>query len=292
MNVEWQKLFKNKMTYLSLIALQVIALLAIWKGAAYFSEEYDLAARLYHDYPDALALFSSHQYWVGLSDTFFSSFYYFVFPLLVSLPVVDSFYKEKATGYLNFELLRVSRRAYFAKKFLFVFVSSFFIFTIPLVLSMLFANAMSGNWNFESYSTAYSKLINGTAALPDTNIFFSQEKLLFSELLQSSVYLYILVYYFIGGLFAGVYACFGLAVSLFLNNRYLILFIPMSIYLGMWTIFTLLGLLAWDPFNFLDPRQPVSKLSYASMIVMFGLLLAVTITTYFIGVKRQRDVFA
>lgn len=63
------------------------------------------------------------------------------------------------------------------------------------------------------------------------------------QTMEISPYLYFLVYLLIGGLYAGLYTAFGLASSLYMKNRYLILFTPFSLYIGYWIIFSLLGFL-------------------------------------------------
>lgn len=132
MIIEFKKLVKNKVSYISIGSLLLIVIAAVWSGTGEFQEEHALIQRLYHDYPDALALVSPHQYWIGLSDVFFSSLYYFLFPLLISLPIVDTIYNEKMSGQLSYGFIRMSRTSYFSRKIGFAFVASFLFFVIPL----------------------------------------------------------------------------------------------------------------------------------------------------------------
>lgn len=289
MLIELKKLVKNRITYISVGSLLLIVIAAVWSGESEFQDERALNQRLYQDYPDALTLVSPHQYWVGLSDVFFSSLYYFLFPLLIALPIVDTIHKEKRSGHLHYELIRMSRFSYFSRKILFVFIASFLFFVTPLIIGILLLNVMTGKWDFSDYAQVYNKLSGGTAVLAD-NVLSSQLKVLFSDYMGVSPYLYITVYYVIGGLYAGVYTCFGLSASLLINNRYLILFMPVCLYLGCWIVFSLLGLLAWDPFNFLDPRQPVNGLSYLPFIIDFSVLLFITVFLYIVGVRKYSDV--
>jgi len=62
MIIEFRKLFKNKITYISLCTLLIIVIGNVWAGIRIYREEVALAHRLYPDYPDSLALFSPHQY--------------------------------------------------------------------------------------------------------------------------------------------------------------------------------------------------------------------------------------
>ncbi|WP_248927985.1 NADH dehydrogenase FAD-containing subunit [Paenibacillus hamazuiensis] len=291
MLIEWQKLLKNKATYISLSALILVVGLAAWSGAGMFRSEYDVIKRVNGHFPDAVALISPHQYWIGLSNAFFSSFYYFIFPLLVALPIVDTIYNEQVSGNLHYQMIRTNRRAYFWNKFIFTFVISFVFFVIPLLIGVGLVNLLTGTWDYTGFSAAYDKLIRGTAVLGDSTS-LSLKKELFSDLLSVSPYAYIMVYYIIGGLYAGAYSCFGLALSFFVQNRYLILIMPLCLYLGGWMIFTLLRLLPWDPFNFLDPRQPVNGLHVLPVVIDFGMLMLAVAFLYMLGVRKTRDILA
>ncbi len=289
MIIEFRKLFKNRITYISFFSLLLIVIGNVWSGIRNYREDVALAYRLYPDYPDSLALISPYQYWAGMSNTFFSSFYYFIFPLLIALPIVDTIYRERTTGNLHYQIIRMSRFSYYLKKILFSYGVSFLFFIAPLIIDMLLINLITGQWDYSAYSQAYKKLLNGTAIVGD-GTFRSQLKTLFSGLMEISPYLYVLVYYIIGGLYAGAYTCFGLAASLFIKNRYLILFIPICLYLGCWIMFSLTGFLAWDPFNFLAPTQPVSRMSYLPFIVDFAVLMIATVILYFVGARKQVDI--
>lgn len=291
MTIEMQKLLKNKAAYISLGVLFIVVGLAVWSGIGMFQNEYEVTKRVNGQFPDSVALISPHQYWIGLSDSFFSSFFYFIFPLLIALPIVDTIYKEQVSGNLHYQMIRMNRRGYFYKKFAFTFIISFGLFVIPLLFGIALMNLLTGTWDYSSFSVAYDKLVHGTAVFGDSTS-LSHKKDLFSNLLSISPYAYIIVYYIIGGLYAGAYSCFGLAASLFIRNRYLILFIPLCLYLGGWMIFTLLHLLPWDPFNFLDPRQPVKKLHYLPFLIDFVILMLLAVFLYTLGVRRNRDILA
>mgnify|MGYP000896787336 CR=1 FL=1 len=291
MIIETRKLLKNNMTYICLCMLLLIVGLAVWSGVGIFQTELDVMKRVNGEFPDAVALVSPHQSWVGFSEAFFSSFYYFIFPLVVALPVVDTLYRERTSGNVNYQLVRMKQRTYYLQKFVFSFLVSFTLFLFPLLAGMLLANILTGTWLFTDFTAAYDKLVRGTAVFGDSTS-LGHKKELFSDLLRQSPYLYALAYYLIGGLYAGAYSCFGLAASFFIRNRYLVLFSPLCLYLGCWLIFTLLQLLAWDPFNLLDPRQPVLGLKYVPFVVDFCVIMLLSVFLYTWGVKKNRDLLA
>lgn len=292
MKSEIMKIVKNKNTYISISCLLLLVLLAVVTGLIDYNQNYSLFHRIYESYPNVMVYLSPYQYWVGLSvSNLFSSLYYFIFPLLIAIPIVDSIYLDKYSGHINFALTRMNRFSYFVKKFLITFIFGFILFIIPLLFGVILINIFTGHWDYSTYSKAYQELLNGTADLPDDS-FIGQKKTLFSNLMMQSPYLYILVYYIIGGLYAGVFACFGLAVSLFLKNRYIILFIPQILYLAIWFFLTFIGLISWDPFNFLDPKQPITGLIYSPFIIVFIIIFAVSLIIYLIGVKKNSNILS
>ncbi|MDY0323229.1 MAG: NADH dehydrogenase FAD-containing subunit [Candidatus Carbobacillus sp.] len=290
MIIEFKKLLKNKLTYISFGIMILIVIGNTWMGTRLFYEDYAVSKRIFANFPDSLALVAPHRYWAISYGTFFAALYYFIFPLLIALPIVDTIYKERSSGNQRYQILRMSRFSYYLNKFLFTFIVSFLFFVLPLLLDMFLFNLITGKWDYSDYARAYHKLVNGTAVLGDSTS-YGEKRELFSPLMEISPYLYFLAYLIIGGLYAGLYTAFGLASSLYMKNRYLILFTPFSLYIGYWIIFSLLGFQAWDPFNFLAATEPVTSMSYPPFIVVFTLLMAVTLILYIAGVRKQADLF-
>ncbi|MED2942821.1 NADH dehydrogenase FAD-containing subunit [Bacillus swezeyi] len=289
--IEFEKLIKNKLTYVSLFCLMLIVAGSVWTSVSEYKETYSLYKNLYHQYPDALGMLSPHQFWLGMSDSFFSSFYYFIFPLLIAIPIVDTIFQEKVSGYANFILTRKSRFSYYVKKFVCAFLFGFMLFIIPLICGIILINGLTGQWDYSNFSFIYEKLLKGTAVFPD-NVFEGQKRDLFSNAMIMSPYLYISIYYIVGAFYAGMYMCFGLALSLFIKNRYLLLFAPLMLYLGVWVLCSLLGVLYLDPYDFLDPRQSIQRLSYWPILIDFVLLFIITGILYLSGVKKNSDLLS
>ncbi|MGN7323162.1 NADH dehydrogenase FAD-containing subunit [Bacillus altitudinis] len=285
---ELRKLIKNKLLYIVLFISIFIVLANAIMGSIQYNTEFDLYNRLYSEFPDAIAMISPHQYWMGLSDSFFSSFFYFIFPLLIGLPIVDSVFREKSSGNIEYILTKESRLRYYSRKFIFTYFSGVILFAIPLLIGIIISNLVNGQWDFSSYTDVYKKVMNGTASFAD-NVFDGQKKEMFSDLLAESPYFYICIYYLIAAFYAGMYACFGLAISLFLKNRYIVILSPLMLYLGFWLLCSLIGKVSVDPFNFLDPRQPVNNLSYSSFYINFIIGMLTIVVIYILGVKKNSD---
>ncbi|MED3784803.1 NADH dehydrogenase FAD-containing subunit [Geobacillus stearothermophilus] len=292
MYMELLKLLKNKNFYISAACLLLLVIGAVVLGVKDYRENVELFERIYHHNPNVSALASPHLEWVGLGGFRFnvlSSLYYFLFPLLLSIPLVDSIDRERKSGNIHYQLTRMGRGVYFRRKFVFSYISAFFLFLLPLVLGVVLVNLLTNHWDYSGFSQAYRQLVHGTLPLPD-NSFEGEKKSLFSPLLEISPYWYVLAYYVIGGLFAGGYVCLGLAFSLFLKNRYLITLMPQIIYMVCWAALTITNQLAWDPFNFLIPSQPVEGLSYWKIVIVFILQLLIAVGVFSYGVKKSEDV--
>ncbi len=294
MIVEFNKLTKNKFFYISFFTLLLIVVIGAWRGIDDYNREFDLTTRLYGEFPDTIGVISPFLYWVGnssgISSAFFTSFYYFITPLVVSLPIVDSLHSERTSGFISYQVIRMERLKYYWNRFLFTYCVSFFLFSTPLAIGVIVINTWTGIWDYSSYSESYHKIVEGTFQ-PANSPFISYKKELFSQLVVTSPYLYFLVYLTINSMYMALYVCFGLAVSFYLKNRYVILFVPMCLQLGTWILFTILGLLSWDPFNFKDPRQPVTDLTYWPFLIDYLLLLLIVTTLYIQGARKLRDVF-
>lgn len=292
MYVELLKMVKNKNFYISAACLLLLVIGAVVTGVKDYHENVQLLQRIYHHNQNVLALTSPHLEWVGLGGYRFnvlSSLYYFLFPLLLSIPLVDSIYRERSSGNLHYQLTRMERGAYYRRKFLFSYISAFFLFLLPLLFGVVLVNLLTNHWDYSSFSHAYRQLMDGTLQLPD-NSFEGEKKTLFSSLLAISPYWYIFVYYVIGGLFAGGYVCLGLACSLVMKNRYLITLLPQIIYMVCWAVLTITNKLSWDPFNFLVPSQSVEGLSYPKIVIVFALQFMMALGVFWYGVKKNEDV--
>ncbi|GCD82640.1 NADH dehydrogenase FAD-containing subunit [Parageobacillus thermoglucosidasius] len=292
MYAELLKMVKNKNFYIGVACLLLLVIGAVVTGVKEYNEYVKLLQRIYHHNQNVLALTSPHFAWIGLGGYSFnvlSALYYFLFPLLLSIPLADSIYRDQSSGNLHYQLTRMGRGVYYRRKFLFAYISAFFLFLFPLLLGVVLVNLLTNHWDYSSFSHAYRQLMDGTLQLPD-NSFEGEKKTLFSSLLAISPYWYIFVYYVIGGLFAGGYVCLGLAFSLVMKNRYLITLLPQIIYMVCWAVLTITNKLGWDPFNFLVPSQPVEGLSYHKIVIVFAFQFMMALGVFWYGVKKNEDI--
>ncbi|QPR69486.1 NADH dehydrogenase FAD-containing subunit [Lysinibacillus macroides] len=291
MLIEYKKLLKNKNFYLSLFLLILIVVIAVFIGVNTHKEEYQLLERIYEKNATVLSLISPHKQWIGFSSAsnFASSLYYFFFPAIISIALVDSIYREKRSGNQNYLFMRMNRKKYYTIKFATTYITAFLLFVLPLLLGVILINLFTNHWDYAAYATSYKQLVEGTIILPD-DAFKGDILDLFSDFLITSPYVYMIFYYVLGGLFASGYICMGLALSMFIKNHYLVIFMPQIIYIACWGLLTALGKPSWDPFNLISPRQSLEQLSVTAIIVTFLLQHLLAFAIYFIGIRRNRDV--
>jgi len=293
MLIEYKKLLKNKNFLLSFFALMLLVGISVLIGVKEHNEEYSLTERIYHQHydehivKDVLSFVSPHKQWLGFTNNFASELYYLLFPLLISIALVDSIYRERKSGYQHFIFMRMDRWKYYTAKFATTFLTAFFMFVLPLCLGLVLVNLFTHHWDYTSYATSYKGLVNGTIYLPDT-VFKGDIRSLFSDLLSISPYLYAAVFYIIGGLFASAYVCMGLAFSMFIKNYYILIFSPQIIYTSIW--FLAVDKPALAPFFFISPISGIEGVSMTIMVTEFLLQILLTFVIYLFGMKKHEDV--
>ncbi len=296
MLIEYKKLFKNKNFYLSVCALILLVVIAFVIGVKEHNEEYQLTERIYSQYyeeeivEDVLIFISPHKQWLGFTNNLASELYYLLFPLLISIALIDSIYRERKSGYLLFTFMRMDRRKYYIAKIATTFLTAFFMFVLPLCLGVVLVNLFTNHWDYTDYSDIYKGFVEGTLAIPDNaiSVFKGDIQPLFSDLLSISPYLYVAVFYIIGGLFASAYVCLGLALSIFIKNYYLLILMPQIIYTSLWFFGT--NHPKWVPFFFLAPEGIHGDNSISIMVVEFLMQISLAIVIYVIGMRKYEDV--
>jgi len=296
MLLEYKKLFNNKNFYLSICALVLLVVIAVWVGVKEHNEEYLLTETIYNQHyekpivDDVLNFVSPHKQWLGFTNNFASQLYYLIFPLLISIALVDSIYRERKSGYQHFIFMRMDRRKYYTAKFATTFTTAFFLFVLPLCIGVVLVNIFTNHWDYTAYATSYKGFVEGTLPIPENalSVFKGDIRLLFSDLLSMSPYLYTLVFYIIGGLFASSYVCMGLALSMFIKNYYLLVFMPQIIYTSIWFLTAYTPALA--PFHFISPNPGARGISITIMVTEFLLQIILTFAIYLIGMKKHEDV--
>lgn len=146
--------------------------------------------------------------WIGgWPGSAFPSMYFFLLPLLATLPHGSTLYSDRKTGYSSLVVLRgLSSKRFYAAKYIATFLSGAVIAIVPLLLdfyltSLVFPQAMpepsSGMYPIFAYS-------------------------MWSDIFFSSPYLYVAMYLAVDFVAAGVIACIPFMFSHLLSNRALV----------------------------------------------------------------------
>lgn len=138
--------------------------------------------------------------------------YYFLLPLLITLPYGWSFAAEKKSGYRMMLAVHCGRRKYFVSKYIAVFISGGLAIVIPLIFSiMLTACYFPAVKPFVLHEIYYSITSND----------------LFADLYYTYPFIYLLLYMVIDFVFCGVLACLCITASLFIKQKAIVMAIPM-----------------------------------------------------------------
>ncbi|ARU60614.1 hypothetical protein CBW65_05600 [Tumebacillus avium] len=211
--------------------------------------------------------------WIGMDAfSFESNLLYLLLPLLAAIVYADSYLLDEKSGFTKSIYTRVSKGKYLISKFLVTFLTGAMAVLVPLFIHLL-VTAMLLPSMMPDPASGTSPMIEGKMWL---------------DFYYEHPYAYIFSYMLIDMLFAGALATFGLAVSVFVKKRFVVLLAPFLLYLFLFFILQLLGLPAWIPFKFLQPGQTVLNITVlkiaSELVVVLGLSAAVFLTE---GKRRE-----
>lgn len=157
-------------------------------------------------------------HWIGGEPhSLGSADYFFLFPLLISIPYGWSYCAERRSGYVKNVVIRSGRTRYYLSKYMALFLSGGLAMVIPLLfnflLTAMFVPAVTPD---PSYATAY-----GMGASSFLSMFFF-----------SQPFLYVFLYLLMDFLFGGLIACMCFAVSALIRIRVAVVLLPFFILLG------------------------------------------------------------
>jgi hypothetical protein len=150
------------------------------------------------------------------------------YPLLVLLPAGFSYASDISSREIVFIQSRVGIKNYYLGKFITVFLTTFFVFTIPFFIEILlnciaFPLQAAGDPMYTGiYEPVYMEAVRNY---------------LLSELFILSGYLYAIVFTLVFGIVSGILAVFAMAISTFHIKYKILLFLP------VYTLLYVLGML-------------------------------------------------
>ncbi len=202
----------------------------------------------------------------------FAAIFFYVVPLLSTIPFSCSFRSERISGYEAQLVIRADTRSRLLSKMFATFLSGFVVIALSLGLNFLITSC---------FLPAWVPLIEEEMV---TGIFTD---CLFSELFYSKPLFYVLAYTFLDGLIAGVWSVFVLSVSFVIKNRVFVVVIP-YLCLLCWQYLTnqVIGIsgLVFCSVNIVDAMKGtyyVAKPDLASLTLQLVIMLSISVVLAF-----------
>lgn len=172
-------------------------------------------------------VWTSFNYWIGgESESLAYSAFYMLLPMFATLPYSLSCLQERTSSYANQIIVRTGRRPYYLSKGIVCFSASFITIVVPLILNFIvtvaFIPSTVPQINYEIYN----------------HVCFGS---MWADLFYSHPLVYVVLYILLDGLFSGVIALFGYALSFYITNQFAAAALPLLLF---WGIDYLSGLLA------------------------------------------------
>lgn len=164
-----------------------------------------------------LGVTSVYTKWIGNDwNSWFSSLYFFVFPIAAVIPSGLELYKEKKNNYISQMLIRERKVIYYLHKYLSAFISGGTIICLPIVLNVAIIALI---FPFRK---------------PDLNydIYYKIQPFSFgSRLFYICPWLYMLLRFVVIFLYSGLCSVLSVSISFICKNRYVILFSPLILFM-------------------------------------------------------------
>jgi len=184
---------------------------------------------------DLSELYPANQIWMTFShytNTISGLLYFFILPIVASIPFADTFYCDKSCGVYKAILTREKRDVYVFAKGIVVMASAFIVIFIPLLANQLLCFLIAPLYSASDITNLPSYIPMRTTGM------------LFPEIYCKSPYLYNILFMLIPSGAGSILALASYAVSFYANkSRLLVIAIPTVIYI----LFNFLSALLFSP---------------------------------------------
>lgn len=254
LKIELERAIKNKFLLISILIGLVITLSHLVQFVIPISKTLDdyLTINKPMMYPGWL--FST---WIGGNSYTLQAFlYYLLIPILATIPFGDSFFLDKKSGFIKNVLIRTKKRNYYISKFIATFIVGGLVIVIPLLANFVLS----------------AMLLPSMLPQASSGFDYINASSMWSTLYYTHPFMYVFSYLVIDFVFSGLIATIALAVSFFVEHRFVVVIAPFLLYLFVFSIFNLLGEIALEPINFMQPSFGQSSIS---IILIEALLLGI-----------------
>lgn len=278
--IELKKALKNKLFIGSLIVGILITLISIYYmiGAfANFKDEINILIEYYGDGVNPTIQSSTlHNSWIGGEEfTLGYTIFFFVFPLLATIPYSWSFLLENQNGYIKNIVLRVDKKVYLISKYISTFVVGGLSVTIPLLFDFLIMGLIAPNQLPDLIYPYYTVFQGG----------------FMSEIFYTLPVLYVLVYMFIIFIISGLIATISMSMAVFIKNKIVILITPFILLLIIEYIISLIQTnYEFSPLLFTHPT-PIRLQHHIGIILGWTIIFFIISIGLLIIKERKNDIF-
>ena len=270
LKIEFKRLLKSKMLYISLLIGIIITMGAFVDKAVPHMDILNGYNGNVASYP-----FSVFNSWMGMFIGFdpFATAYVYVCMLLCSLPYCGLFVRDNNNQYILQYYSRASKNKVNSAKFIVTFVSGGLIVLIPVVVNLL-ATMM--------FIPALKPIENG--------MFIGAGMTILSRLYYDNAFVYVAIYMVQFFIYGGAFSVIALAFSYFFDNSFLVMLSPFVAFFGLGVISTLcrrlFGLITFNPNVLMAP----SHLLYDIEIIPFICEpIVITLISAYIFFRKGRN---
>lgn len=239
LKIEFKRLFKNKLFYISLFIGVVLATGSFINKVIPHMDILNGFDGSVASYP-----FSVFNSWMGIFIGFdpFATAYVYVCMLFCALPYCGNFSRDNHNQYILQYYSRASRNKVHAARFITTFVSGGMLVLLPVLMNLI-ATMMC--------VPALSPVENG--------LFIGSGKSFMGCLFYNHTFVYIIIYIVQFFVYGGAFSVVSLAVAFLFDNAFLVMISPFIAYYGVGVLSTvgknIFGLYTFNPMSYISPSN-------------------------------------
>jgi len=269
--IEFERAFKNKMFYISIIIGFVFMALHIYKYVIPYrpSTLLDLMTQ----YPEKMSTVQQpglFMNWIDVYGREYSMVFHFILPILAALPYSMSIYLDVKKNYINNIAVRIEKKKYYMSKLITQFVVGGSVVTIPLAVSFIVTAMILPSIKPEACAGMY--------VLGNTS--------LFSYIFYFYPILFIVVLLIIDFIGFGLINCIAFVLAGIADNKFIVVLAPFILYFFDFVISSAFGK---APFSDMLTIRILRIVDLKYFIMYFILLILLSSISYFIR-SRKKDI--
>lgn len=187
-------------------------------------------------------------------------------PLIPAIPFAFSYVNDKESGFINYIYLRNSKKEY--------------------IISRLISNSLAGGLSLALPLLFVFGLLS--SIFPVKYVDMGSVKGAFSSIYNTSQVNYVFLLIGLAFIFGAVYSTLGLAVTAFVENKYLAIVFPFFVYFIPGILFPILGLDCFEPSTTFIPSANIYTKWYM-IFIQQGILFILSASLFYIKVIREGD---